>query len=202
MRSSLVFLTVLVCIVSLPTIASAQHYVKASSVGVSCFDKKDGKIKLEMVDKVPSSYQMVITDSVNQVVFKFDSLAGQKMEVGNLHAGSYNIILNGPDLIEKQNIRIGSPEKLQLEIIKIVKISGSGTTASASLQAFPIGGTPPYTYLWSGNTGEQSSEIANNLPLGIYNCKVNDQNKCGAVEATFFLFEDEIDSFNKVNNSK
>ncbi|MCX7954035.1 MAG: PKD domain-containing protein, partial [Bacteroidales bacterium] len=47
-------------------------------------------------------------------------------------------------------------------------------TASVLVQ----GGTPPYTYQWSANTGGQITQTAINLGPGVYSCTVTDANGC------------------------
>ncbi len=42
----------------------------------------------------------------------------------------------------------------------------------------PSGGTPPYQYQWSANTGGQTSQTALNLPAGTYTCTVTDSKGC------------------------
>ncbi len=41
-----------------------------------------------------------------------------------------------------------------------------------------VGGTPPYVYLWDAATGNQTTQTAYNLPVGVYQFTVTDANGC------------------------
>lgn len=202
MRFHLSFLTFIICFGCISLIAKAEPYLKALVSDVSCFGKNDGKIELMFLHQQPADFRISVSDSLNQKIVEFDTLFEKPMLVQKLSPGNYSILITTPDTSEKQIVSIGSPHKLQLEIIKIIKVEGNGTSVLSTLQAFPTGGTPPYAYQWSENSGKQQDMIAKKLPLGVYNCKVDDNNKCGVVEATFYLFEDEIENFKQESNIK
>lgn len=197
-----IFLTMLLCIGSLSLGVAGQPYLRAEPSAISCYGNKNGSINVEFTKEKPAEFQIQITDSLYRVVATLNAAVGEPLLATNLPAGKYNIQLTAPDINEMQSVLIEGPEKLQLESIKIVEVHGTGSSVIASLEAVPLGGTLPYTYQWSENTGNQKSRIAKMLSPGIYNCKVIDANKCGTVEATFFLFEDEIEKFNQENNPK
>jgi hypothetical protein len=196
MRFHLSVLTFILSIGCFPLIVNAEPWLKANISDVSCFGKKDGKIQLAFLNSQPSDYNILISDSVSQKLKEFTPLQKEPFVIENLSAGKYGIQISTPDTIEQQIVSVESPERLELEVIKIVGVEGKGESVLSSLKAFPVGGVQPYAYKWSENTGNQMGEIAKKLPLGIYNCKVDDSNKCGSVEATFYLFEDEIEKFN------
>ena len=56
-------------------------------------------------------------------------------------------------------------------------------------QAFAIGGTPPYTYLWSNG---QTSSQATGLEAGTYNCTINDGNGCTTTQSVTINQPSEI----------
>ncbi|MCD6367148.1 MAG: gliding motility-associated C-terminal domain-containing protein, partial [Bacteroidales bacterium] len=55
-----------------------------------------------------------------------------------------------------------------------------------------IGGTPPYTYLWDANAGNQTVDSAINLCLGQYFVTVTDTNGCQAVDSVQITQPDSI----------
>lgn len=58
------------------------------------------------------------------------------------------------------------------------------------IDASVSGGTPPYAYLWSGDTG--TSANLNNLKAGIYTLIVSDDNRCSAVKSDTLISPTEI----------
>jgi hypothetical protein len=202
MRFHLLSLTFFICLSCLLLKVDAEPYLKAIISDVSCFGKKDGKIQLVFSGIQPSEFRISVLDTLNQKIAVFESQENESMLIEDLSKGTYSVQITTPDTTEVQVVLINSPAKLQLEMIRIIEVQGSGTSLLSTLQALPVGGTPPYTSQWSENSGNQQGMIAKKLPLGIYNCKVNDKNKCGDVEATFYLFEDEIESFKASENIK
>ena len=100
--------------------------------------------------------------------------------IGDLPPGSYSIEV----IDDNGNITNSNAEILVLEepdVIAVAPLNASGfnidcfggTTGAASVNG--IGGTAPYTYLWS--TGETSEEIQN-LSAGIYSVTLTDANNC------------------------
>lgn len=195
MRFQLSSLTIFIFLNCLHSPVNAEPQLQVTTTDVSCYGGNDGKIHLFVRDGQPTNFNLVVSDSLNQPIANFESINKDSLVINDLLAGKYYIQFSTAAMTQKQEIKIKSPSKLQLDIIKIIKIMGAGNAVLANLQAIPSGGTPPYTALWSENTGKQSGLIAEKLPPGIYNCVINDSNKCGEVQATFYLFEDEIETF-------
>jgi hypothetical protein len=197
-----VFYCILLCFMLITTGIEGQSHLKIDATDVSCYGNKDGTIHIEFNGRQPSDFQILVSDSAKQLIREFDSSTTVPLQIMELSSGKYFISLISPAMNETRSISIDSPQKLHLELIRILKLEGRGESVKASLQAFPSGGTVPYLYQWSENTGNQHAAIATDLPMGIYNCKVNDKNNCGPVEATFYLFEDEITTYEKSNTTK
>jgi hypothetical protein len=202
MWSPYYLLSIFLCLGTLSVGVSGQSYLRAEPGAVDCFGEKNGHIKFEFTGEKPAVYEIQIADSLHRLIFTLNDKTDSGLIAENLSAGKYFVQLTGPSIIETQTVTIEGPDKLLLEMIKIVELKGNASSVRVSLEAFPSGGTLPYTYQWSENTGNQKNRMAENLLPGIYNCKVSDANRCETVEATFYLFEDEINKFNQENNTK
>ncbi len=75
----------------------------------------------------------------------------------------------------------GSTGVVEPAILSLVPSSTSESCSGAndgSASVTPAGGTIPYTYQWSANTGGQTSSTAHNLGAGNYSCTVTDAHGC------------------------
>ncbi len=68
--------------------------------------------------------------------------------------------------------------------------------SDGAIEAFPVGGSTPYTYLWSN--GEDSKTITA-LPVGVYRLTVTDQNDCVGID-TFLLVVDSLNLENCIDS--
>ena len=65
-----------------------------------------------------------------------------------------------------------------LQLFSVVDIKCFGDSSGA-IYVTAIGGTAPYTYAWSnGDTTQDASNLISNLPAGIYQVVVTDDNGC------------------------
>lgn len=93
----------------------------------------------------------------------------------NLHAGTYYVtITDNNGCVQATSVTIMEPASAVSATVApthILCFGGSGGMANLN----PIGGTPPYTYLWSnGFTGEDLTGV----PAGAYTVTVTDNNGC------------------------
>ncbi|MDB0027546.1 M12 family metallo-peptidase, partial [Flavobacteriales bacterium] len=96
-----------------------------------------------------------------------------------LPAGSYNVIVSDDNSCPSVSLGfdIGEPDLLQLSIIK-TDISCDNQN-DGYLDLSVIGGSGPFTYLWSGPNGYSSlSKDISSLAQGLYNVNVSDNNGC------------------------
>jgi hypothetical protein len=178
------------CIYNIVLSADLEFTVKADSA--ECFGEPTGKIILNIIsgspdftiriyDKKPSIKQNYISQ-INTSEFHYTFF--------ELPVNKYYITVEDSkgDYLQK-SIEIYQPEKLKAEMITIEKCFSGPENDDAILKANCSGGTKPYSYLWSENTGSQTTQLAKNITRGTYRCIINDKNNCGPVSATIFFNE-------------
>ena len=74
-------------------------------------------------------------------------------------------------------------------------------STNAILEVIATGGNPPYNYIWSANTGSQTTSQATGLGQGIYTVTVSDSYGCGPVIPTFFYYKDLPDAAGTIPDS-
>ncbi len=96
----------------------------------------------------------------------------------NLAAGSYSItITDNNGCSSNTSIEIIDPPLLVIDLPSFTSPScygGNDGTATIHVN----GGSPPYSYLWDANAGNQTSQTATGLNAGIYMYTVTDANGC------------------------
>lgn len=95
-------------------------------------------------------------------------------DINTLPAGTYQVGLTDANgCVYVLNNLVVDPTAIDLDIVLNPALCHGDSTGAADLSA--IGGTPPYTYLWT--TSETTQDIAN-LPAGFYSVVVTDDNGC------------------------
>jgi hypothetical protein len=186
-----IFMMVSVCsIYNIVFSADLEFTVKSDSA--ECFGKSTGKIILNIIsgspdftirlyDKKPSIKQNYISQiNISEFHYTFRELPVNKYYI--------TVEDSKGDYLQK-SIEIFQPEKLKAEMITIEKCFSDPDNDDAILKANCSGGTKPYSYLWSENTGSQTTQLAENIKRGTYRCIINDKNNCGPVSATIFFNE-------------
>lgn len=96
----------------------------------------------------------------------------------NVAAGSYNVtVTDNNGCTASSSATITAPPAIAVSITPQAALCNS--TASGSLQASAVGGTPNYTYNWSG--GLPAVANPTNVAAGSYTVTVTDANGCTAV---------------------
>ncbi len=154
---------------------SARLEVELGQNQVSCYNGKDGAA---FVTKINQGGTAIDTSG-----FRYNwSIPNQSQaKIINLQAGqSYRItVTNTAGCTATSAITIGNPPPLQASILETVELNcADGKDAKAT--ASGSGGTPPYSYLWSQNSGGQSSPTASALGAGLYRATVTDSKGCTA----------------------
>lgn len=164
---------------------------------VTCYGKSDGSIEIFISDETPEAYNIEVRSYSAGLLARFDEKSASPFTLRNLKADNYTIWYSTNKNKVSIHATIENPEVLKANTISIENINGEHEALRASLKANPSGGTVPYSITWSENTNNQQGAIAEDLPLGIYRCKITDSNGCGPVSATYFLAESEIEKFKK-----
>lgn len=178
------------CIYNIALSADLEFTVKSDSA--ECFGESTGKIILNIIsgepeftirlyDKKPSTKQNCLSQiNINEFYYTFSELPVNKY---------YITVEDSKGNYLQKSVEIFQPEKLKADPITIEKCFSNPENNDAILKANCSGGTKPYSYLWSENTGNQSEQLAKNITRGTYRCIMNDKNNCGPVSATLFFNE-------------
>jgi gliding motility-associated-like protein len=78
--------------------------------------------------------------------------------------------------VETSSITISQPSAVQLTTVQTNVTCNGFSDATATVT--PSGGTPGYTFQWDANAGSQTTALATNLPVGIFEVTVTDFNNC------------------------
>ncbi len=132
---------------------------------ISCAGENDGMIDLT-----------VLTGTA-PYTFLWDN--GMTTEdISGLAAGSYMMtITDANGCAASSNILINSPDILEVNL-NTINVSDNN---NGMVMANPVGGTSPFTYLWSNNV---TTQMNSNLTPGMYSVTVTDANQCTAVNST------------------
>lgn len=102
--------------------------------------------------------------------------------LNNLVAGTYNLTVSSSNFCQDSfSIIITEPDSaltLVLDTITHVNCFGDQT---GILEVIPSGGTPGYTYLWSGLANNQTTATATGLSANQYMVTLTDANNCTAI---------------------
>lgn len=159
-------------------------------VDVRCFGDSNGSIS------------PVVNGGIPPYTYSWDN--GQSSAtISGLAAGEYTLTLTdngGQSAI--QTFLVGTPTALNIDVNSITPETGNGNDGSISITV--SGGTPAYTYSWTGpNNFASTAEDLTNLEEGIYVITVIDENGCiemrniplGAVLSIENKFETDVDCF-------
>ncbi|MAQ31557.1 MAG: hypothetical protein CMD26_02340 [Flavobacteriales bacterium] len=149
------------------------------NTNVECNGENDGLIEIEINGGTPP-YNTILGDQENGETI--DEQGGNTIIFSNLVAGNYYYTptdVNGC-LTESNEIffTITEPSELDLSEDEIGGVTCLDA-ANGFIQITMSGGTPPYSYEWSNNSGffAQTEDIAN-LNGGTYDLSVLDDNNC------------------------
>jgi hypothetical protein len=164
--------------------------IKADSV--KCYNGSSGSIRINILSGNPG-YIIKLYNKKPATKQKYLALTktdDTAYTFGKLAAGNYYVTIDDSqgNYLQK-TVEIYQPEQLKAGQITVEQCFSTPEMNDAILRANCSGGTEPYSYQWSENTGNQTSRLVKNITRGTYRCVINDKNKCGAVSATIFFNE-------------
>ena len=150
------------------TEAGSPIVVLISKSDVSCNNGFDGKAFV------------TVSGGATPYTIQWDSAAGNQVTdtAFNLYAGIYGVTVTDDFGCQVDtSISVSEPPPLLTLTIIVNHVACAGeNTGSASVVVG--GGIPPYTYLWSANSGSQTTDTAFGLSAGTYFVTVFDSNDC------------------------
>ncbi|MBP0905091.1 tandem-95 repeat protein [Mariniflexile gromovii] len=176
---------------------SGNNFINNSELKITIDYKKDilchgestGKIKVSAMGGV-APYTYSINGSTPQSNSLFEGLP----------AGAYTIKLF--DCLGKSTsicVTLHEPGPLRVTITK-----DDATTCqdckNGKATATVVGGTPPYSYLWSASAGNQTTQTATNVPSGNHIVTVKDANNCVLSQEVVIGCSHTCDAIVKVEN--
>ncbi len=102
--------------------------------------------------------------------------------ISNLSKGTYYVTVTDANGCKAEgDVTIAEPEEIVISTT-IVGVTCAGSS-NGLVTTNVVGGTAPYTYLWSDGTNENSMSDLSNLDGGTYDLTVTDNNGCKATES-------------------
>ena len=153
--------------------AAVPVEVTATATDALCFDGNDGEV---VVSATGGDGNFDFSDNGN--------LYGQNNIFDGLEAGDYTFYAqDGNGCTGQSAVVVGEGDEILVTgIASQGSVNGEGT-----IQLTVLGGTPGYTYEWTGEgVFGQTGQILENLSTGTYTVEVTDDNGCSA-EAEFSI---------------
>lgn len=107
--------------------------------------------------------------------------------LNNVPAGNYGItVVDAAGCVGNATVSITQPAPLNSAISNVGHVSCFGLN-DGSATMLVNGGTPAYSYTWTGGSGIQNSQTAVSLIAGNYTCTVKDANGCTSTQTVQIL---------------
>ena len=122
--------------------------------------------------------EVIATGGISPYSYQWEYNNDTTTSISNIPAGSYNVsVTDNNGCIDSITVIVDNAGgQGVVEIIDSTMVSCNGFS-DGSATATMIGGTSPYTYLWS-NTSSDTTAIADSLSLGIYYVTISDTYGC------------------------
>ena len=102
------------------------------------------------------------------------------LSLHDLEGGDYNLtITDGNNIEHYYDFLIETPIEISSNIISTPDVDGN---SNGTISVMPVGGIPPYNYLWSTSPAQDSTSI-NELDAGLYFVTITDSNSCIRVDS-------------------
>lgn len=146
---------------------------------ITCFGGNDGRAAATGAGGTPPFTYTWSSSANNQVAATATNLLGGIHSVTIADANGCSV---------QDTVFIVEPAALGANVFPITNYNGFnigcfGASDGRAL-AEPIGGTLPFTYIWSNNANSQTTDIAYDIPVGTYSVTITDANGCTATGST------------------
>lgn len=149
--------------------------VQGSTIDVSCYGGSDGSVYLTVTGGTPGFSYNWSTGATTQ-------------NLTNIVAGDYFVtVTDAAGCTSTDTFTIDQPDTLTADIVGTNIDCYGASTGAATLTV--VGGTAPYTYLWSNFATTQN---LTNVPAGSYTVVVTDANGCVATDTVTLTQNPEI----------
>jgi len=132
-------------------------------------------------DSLSSPFQYDLYDSLGVIVQSFNALSNVQIFV-NVQPGTYYCIVTdfGGAIVQTTNTIVISTDPISYNLL-VVPDSPCGSNVGTVTVTNLLGGTPPYTYLW---TNGQTTPTATGLSVGSWGVEVTDSEGCRLSQST------------------
>ena len=132
-------------------------------------------------DSLSSPFQYDLYDSLGVIVQSFNALSNVQIFV-NVQPGTYYCIVTdfGGTIVQTTNTIVISTDPISYNLL-VVPDSPCGSNVGTVTVTNLLGGTPPYTYLW---TNGQTTPTATGLSVGSWGVEVTDSEGCRLSQST------------------
>ncbi len=144
--------------------------VDPTATFVSCNGDSDGTITL------------AVSGGDGTYTFMYDDGPTTQNRTG-LSAGSYRVTVTSCGGAEQTTVSVLVGEPTELRIVGNTTNIACNGDATGAIDITPMGGTAPYTYVWTGPGVDVGIQDQSGLIAGMYSVTVTDDNGCTATES-------------------
>jgi len=157
----------------------------------SCYGGNNGQIALPNPTGGTSPYTYTWSPS------------GSGQTATGLSAGTYNVTIQDSHGCQSIKTGISLTQPTQITNSNTIHNATCNGSSTGSIVTSASGGTAPLSYLWSANTGGQTSATAINLPAGSYNVTITDGHGCTIVNNSIAITQDAaiVITTNSINDA-
>jgi Concanavalin A-like lectin/glucanases superfamily/SprB repeat/Secretion system C-terminal sorting domain len=152
------------------------NVIASTLTNVGCFGGNNGSVTVTNPSGGTPPYTYLWNTSPPQVT----------QTASNLIAGTYIVtVTDSKGCIATSTASVTQPAQALSNVIgqTVQNVKCNGTATGIITVSNPVGGTPPYSYKWN-TIPIQNTQLATNVPAGVYSVTVTDNNGCIATAFT------------------
>jgi hypothetical protein len=153
-----------------------SNVIASTVTNVGCFGGNNGSVTVSNPTGGTPPYTYSWNTSPAQVT----------QTASNLIAGTYIVtVTDSKGCIATSTASVTQPAQALSNVIgqTVQNVKCNGTATGIITVSNPVGGTPPYSYKWN-TIPIQNTQLATNVPAGVYSVTVTDNNGCIATAFT------------------